>query len=455
MKQFNKSLFILILISFFLSSNAYAQEDDLQEDDKNYDLENEKKTSQYDSNNIEIVRIKKNYKIGDGITFSSKMSSLNITQSVQLLSNIATPDHYETFSSEYRIRRARMKFSGKTFDDKLYFRLRFDFAGNYQSNTTAKRSYNPVLQDAYLEYRPTSKQRISLGLRADYVDTREIRMEGEVLGFIERSTIVDAFDAIFDYGLRYSATFRIHNKQLIKPYLSVTTGEGNTALLQNFAGLKYGVRLDYLPFGNFSKAGEFYMEDMVRERKPKLVVGAIYSYSDGISSVKGANGGRYIYGDSNKNKIYPDYIKYGIDYLFKYKGLYSMGSVVKTKAIIPNDIKGEFKLDGTFTTFTNQTSDQIDSKVLTRLNLGCGYNVQVGYLLPSDISFGMRYSHLDQDQQSANFATINNYYTLTTTKYFASNSFKLQAEVSYQEYAVATSLATGSYLAQIMLTFEL
>ena len=197
------------------------------------------------------------------------------------------------------------------------------------------------------------------------------------------------------------------------------------------------------------------MEDMVRERKPKLVVGAIYSYSDGISSVKGANGGRYIYGDSNKNKIYPDYIKYGIDYLFKYKGLYSMGSVVKTKAIIPNDIKGEFKLDGTFTTFTNQTSDQIDSKVLTRLNLGCGYNVQVGYLLPSDISFGMRYSHLDQYQQSANFATINNYYTLTTTKYFASNSFKLQAEVSYQEYAVATSLATGSYLAQIMLTFEL
>ena len=455
MKQFNKSLFILILISFFLSSGAYAQDDDLEEEGKNYNSENKKKSSQNDSNNIEIVRIKKNYKIGDGITFISKTSSFNITQSVQLLYNVATPDYYDTYSSEYRIRRARMKFSGKTFDDKLYFRLRFDFAGNYQSNTQGKRSFNQVLQDAYLEYKLTTNQKISLGIRADYTDTREIRTEGEVLGFIERSAVVDAFDAIFDYGFRYSATFRVHNKQLIKPYLSITTGEGNTALLQNFAGLKYGIRLDYLPFGNFSKAGEFYTEDMIRENKPKLVVGAIYSYSDGVSSVKGANGGRYIYGDGNLNKLYPNYIKYGIDYLFKYKGLYSMGTFVQTKATVPNGITGEFNLDNTFTPFKNQTSNDIDNKVLTRLNVGYGYNVQVGYLLPSDISFGMRYSHLNQDQQSANFAANHNYYTVIATKYFAENSFKLQAEASYQEYAVPTILSNGNYLAQIMLTFEL
>lgn len=455
MKQFNKSLFILILISFFLSASSWAQEDDLQEEDKTYDIENEKKDSPYDINKVEIVRIKKNYKIGDGVTFVSKTGSLNITQSVQSLYNVMTPDNFDTYSSEFRIRRARMKFSGKTFDEKLYFRLRLDFAGNYQSNTSGNRTYNPVLQDAYLEYRPTSNQRISLGLRADYVDTREIRIEGEVLGFVERSAIPDAFDAIFDYGLRYSAAFILHNKQLIKPYLSITTGEGNAALTQNFGGLKYGVRLDYLPFGNFSKAGEFYMEDMVRERKPKLVIGGIYSYSDGVSSAKGANGGRYIYGDLNQNEIYPDYIKYGIDFLFKYRGLYSMGTLVKTKAIVPDGIAGEFKLDGTFTPYTNQTPDQIESKVLTRLNLGYGYNMQIGYLLPSDISFGLRYSHLSQDQQSASFAVMDNYYTVVSTKYFSGNSFKLQGEVGYQEYAIPTALAKGSYLAQIMLTIEL
>lgn len=455
MIQFDKSFVFSVLICVFFNANSWAQEDDLQDEKKSYEIENDENNSKYDANKVEIVRIKKNYKLGDGITFTSKTGSLNITQSIQTLYNVTTPDEFNTYSSEFRIRRARMKLSGKAFDDKLYYRLRLNFAGNYQSNTSGNRTYNPVLQDAYLEYRFTSNQQVSLGLRADHIDSREIRFEGETLGFIERSAVPNAFDAIFDYGLRYSATFRLYNKQLIKPYVSITTGEGNPALMQNFEGLKYGVRLDYLPFGGFMKGGEFYMEDMSREKKPKLVFGGIYSYANGASSAKGANGGRYIYGDINQKEIYPDYIKYGIDYLFKYRGFYSLGSLIKTKAVVPDGIVGEFKLDGTFTPYTNQTPIQIEDKVLSRLNLGSGYNIQAGYLLPSDISFGLRYSHLYQEKQSANFASMDNFYTLISTKYFAGQSFKLQGEIGYQEYAVPTLLAKGSYLAQIMLTLQL
>lgn len=453
--QFNKSVFFSILVCFFLSANSWAQEDDLTEEEKAYQLEEEANAVKYDINKIELGRVKKNYKLGDGVTFISKTGSLNITQSVQTLYNVSTLNDFESYTSEFRIRRARMKMSGKAFDDKLYYRLRFDFAANNQSPTTGIRSFNPVLQDAYVEYRPTSNQRLSIGLRADYIDTREIRFEGEVLGFVERSPIPTAFDAIFDYGIRYSAAFRIYNKQLIKPYVSITTGEGNSSLAKNFGGLKYGVRLDYLPFGAFSKVGEFYMEDLARERKPKLVIGAIYSYADGASSAKGTNGGRFIYGDVNQNELYPDYVKFGADYLFKYRGFYSLGSLVKTRAVVPAGIAGEFRLNGTFDPYINQTSQQIEDRVLTRLNLGYGYNAQAGYLFPSQISFGLRYSQLYQDDKSANFAAFDTFYTVVSTKYFAGNGLKLQGEIGYQEYAVPTVLAKGSYLAQIMLSIEL
>jgi len=450
----NKSFLFSVLFCFILSASSWAQEDDLQDEEKSYDTENQDKISKYDFDKVELVRIKKNYKVGDGLTFITKTGNLNITQSVQTLYNVATPDDFESYLSEFRIRRARMKLSGNAFDKKIYYRIRLDFAANYQSPTSGDRSYNPVLQDAYVEYRPTSNQRISLGLRADYIDTREIRFEGEVLGFVERSPIPGAFDAIFDYGLRYSASFRVYNKQLIKPYVSITTGEGNAALSQNFGGLKYGIRLDYLPFGSFSKLGEFYMEDRARENKPKLVFGGIYSYADDASSAKGANGGRWIYGDINQKEMYPDYIKYGVDYLFKYRGFYSIGTIVKTEAKVPTGIAGEFSLSGNFTPYTNQTPQQIEDKVRSRLNLGYGYNFQAGYLLPSEIAFGLRYSHMVQDEKSATFSAYDNFYTLVTTKYFAGNSLKLQGEIGYQEYTVPT-LAKGSYLAQLMLTIEL
>ncbi|WP_269223464.1 hypothetical protein [Flavobacterium sp. IMCC34518] len=455
MSQIDKKLLFLMLICFFLSLNAWAQDEDMQESVQSEDTEYDSVITKYDTENSSLVRIKKNYKLGDGVTFITKNGSFNITQSLQTLYNMQTPDEFDSFSSQFRIRRARMKMSGNAFDNKLYYRFRLNFASNYQSATSGARSYNPVLQDAYIEYRPTPNQRINFGLRADYIDTREIRFEGEVLGFVERSAVPDAFDAIFDYGIRYTGTFRVFNKQLIKPYASITTGEGNAALQQNYRGFKYGVRLDYLPFGEFTKSGEFYMEDMIREPKPKLVFGGIYSYADGASSAKGTNGGRYIYGGTTENILLPDYIKYGVDYLFKYRGFYSLGSFVKTKATVPSGIAGEFNLSGVFVPYKNETPEQIQNKVLSRLNLGYGYNIQAGYLLPSDISFGLRYSHLYQDQQSASFAALNNFYSIVATKYFSGKSFKLQGELGYQEYAEPTLLANGSYLAQIMLTIVL
>ncbi len=383
---------------------------------------------------------------------ASDGSDMNITQSVQSLFLVNTIDDFETTNSQFRIRRARLKISGDLMDSKVYYRIRLNFASDYQSTTTGNRSFNPVMQDAYVEYRPAKGHRINFGLRADYIDSRETRIEGEVLGFIERSEVSSAFDAIFDYGLRYQGQFWLFKGQLFKPYLSITTGDGNSSLSKNYGGFKYGARLDYLPFGAFKKLGEFYMEDLYRERKPKLVIGAVYSYNVGATSAKGTNGGRYLYGDVNQDISLPDYQKYGVDYMFKYRGFYSMGSYFATSSNVPTNIAGEFSLSGAFTPYTGMTQDEITNKVNSRLNLGSGFNLQGGYLLPSNWAFGLRYTKLYQDVNSATFATNDENYSFVTTKYISGHDFKIQGEIGKSNIQGSTN----DYLyGQIMVTIQL
>ena len=438
--------FFLLFFCFVCGTMAYSQDDD-----KENTTDDEVVTDPNES--FKIIKVRKHYKLGDGLTFmTSDGSTMNITQSVQPLALVNTSDDFETINSQFRIRRARLKISGDLYDEKIYYRIRLNFASDFQSTTTGTRSFNPVMQDAYIEYRPAKGHRINFGLRADYIDSRETRIEGEVLGFIERSEVSAAFDAIFDYGLRYQGQFRIFKGQLFKPYISITTGDGNSSLSKNYGGFKYGARLDYLPFGAFKKLGEFYMEDLVRERKPKLVIGAVYSYNVGATSAKGTNGGRWLYGDINQDITLPDYSKYGVDYMFKYRGFYSFGSFFVTNAIVPTDIAGEFTLAGVFTPYTGLTQTEIKNKVLSRLNLGSGFNVQAGYLLPSNWAFGLRYTKLEQDLNSNPFATNDENYSFITTKYLSGHDLKIQTEIG--KYNIQGSVSDYLY-GQIMVTIQL
>jgi len=361
-------------------------------------------------------------------------------------------------SSQFAINRARMSIVSDILDKKLELDIRLNFPSNYQSATTGGRSFNTVLQEAYIAYKPTKAHTFNFGLRADYVDTREIRIEGESLGFINRSAVSGAFDAIFDFGLRYKGQYKIGKKSLLKPYLTITTGDSRAAFQKNYGGFKYGIRLDWLPFDNFSEGGEFYMDDLAREAKPKLVIGAVYSYNDGISSAVGTNGGRYLYGDANQKIILPDYTKIGIDYLFKYRGFYSMGSYVATSTKVPAGITGEFRLNGTFSAYTGQTDAQIKSTVLSRLNIGTGYSVQCGYILPSDWAFGFRYAALQDDTNgSANFADQNRHYSFVVSKYISGNNLKIQWESGFDELKqnLKTATQTGNYYSQLQFTLQL
>lgn len=449
---------ILKNIILFATSYCFQQQLCAQAQIEVYD-DDTTTTKNKKNETISQLRLKKNYVLGDGITLESDYGKLNFSQSLQSSFAINTPNtNLSGLSSAFDINRARLTLVGNLFHNKISMVSRLNFSANHQSVTTGSRSFNTVLQEAYIEYRPNRKHIINFGLRADYIDSRETRIEGENLAFINRSALSTAFDAIFDYGLRYKGSYKLGGKHLLKPYASVTTGDSRSSLQKNYGGFKYGVRVDYLPFDRFSKGGEFYMEDLARETKPKLVIGVIYSYNDGATSAMGTNGGRFLYGNATQKVILPTFSKFGIDYLFKYNGFYSMASCFATQATIPNDIKGEFRLNGTFITYpTTQTPTQVKATVQNRLNLGNAFNVQAGYLLKSDWAFGVRYTTLKANTTSANFAQYNKHYNFVFSKYLQGNTLKIQTELGYEALTKALQTATqrGNHYMQVMVTVQL
>jgi phosphate-selective porin OprO and OprP len=413
----------------------------------------------YSKEKSQIVKLKKSYFIGDGISFRSANGSLTISPTLQTLFEAAsTSNNLSSMSTGFSVSRARVTVAANLFDKKINVIARLNLPSTNNSITTGNRAFNTTLQEAYLEYRPNIKHIFNIGLRADYIDTRELRCQGENLGFITRSGVSEAFDAIFDYGIRYKGNYKLGGKHLLRPYFSITTGDSRSSLQRNFGGFRYGMRLDYLPFDKFSQGGEYYWDDIFREPKPKLVVGVVYNYNDGASSAVGTNGGRWLYGDAKQKIILPTNTRWIVDYLFKYQGFYSLGSYVTSSANVPNNITGEFRLDGTFTPYSpSQTIDQTNNRVRSRLNLGSGYNVQAGYIFSNDISIGFRYATVSREDNAAAFANYDKFYTTVISKYLYKHDLKLQAEFGFNQLqeALQTPTSKGMYYAQLLATIQL
>ncbi len=87
--------------------------------------------------------------------------------------------------------------------------------------------------------------------------------------------------------------------------------------------------------------------------------------------------------------------------------------------------------------------------------MGSGFNFQAGYLI-SKIAVGARYSFLNQDEQSAEFAAINKAYALIGSYYFDANNLKLNLETGYEQFNKSTNTENynGTLYLQIMLTVQ-
>lgn len=376
------------------------------------------------------------YSFGNGIRITDNTGSLvRISGFIQPFAEtkMLLGAEEEDLATRFRMRRLRMRVEGNTANERFSYRFQADLSGTGEE----LEGNSNFLLDAYVSYSITNRIKASFGQRATYTDNRELFMNSYSLQLVERSRLTSAFATIREFGLFVEGNFRMGGGQYLKPYFVLTNGDGLNVIGRDRGGLKVGGRIDYLPFGLFTNLGQFNQVDVVRELTPKLVIGANYSHNQGISSRRGRESGAILYLDNNNDELLPNFSKYGLDFLFKFRGFSMLGEFVKTGATVPEGITQRVRIDGsTSTSFDVNGIEDMPNYIRGRMMLGEAYNIQFGYLFKNGISVDGRYTYIRADQHSflnnGTFYNRPNYYTLGLSKYLARNyGAKIQGDVTY------------------------
>jgi len=377
------------------------------------------------------------YTFGEGIIISGKedysMKLGGIVQPSFESKKFTDPTHPEVYN-RFRMRRLNIRLAGDAARQKVEYGLQIDLSGTGETGDAS----SSILMDAWVAYNVNKKIQITFGQRSTPTDNRELTMGSQSLQLVERSKLTSAFSNIREFGLFIDGSFNTGGDSYLKPYLTITNGDGLNVMHKDHGGLKFGGRLDFLPFGLFSNFGQFRQADVVRELTPKLVIGANLSHNIGISSRNGKESGTILYLDSLSQESLPNFTKYGIDFLFKYRGFSVIGEFVGTAATVPSNIRQRVRTDGTTaTTFVDIDGVQdVSNYVKERMILGKGYNIQAGYIFKNRISVDARYTYLAADKHSflnnGTFYNRPNYYTLGISKYLSRGyGMKIQGSVTF------------------------
>lgn len=421
--------YIILLICLFPVFALHAQEE-VEETDLSDMVES------MDEGDISQPRITLNrYKLGDGLRFSAiGGNKLTVSGMVQTTFETRRPEDVDNSYSRFRVRRARVRFDGSAFCDKLRYRIGLDLVKGSETDS----DNGSLLMDAWAAYRPWgNKLQIAFGQRATPTDNLELQMSSYTLQFVERSKLTSAFSTIREIGLFVQSSFHVGSRGYLRPEIAITDGAGPLANGgHRYGGFKYGARVNYLPFGAFRSMGGNRESDMAYELTPKLSIGVAYSYADGTSDRRGGrSNGDILYQDEEGRTDLPDYGKFVADVHFKYHGFSFLGECVKTWGYVPSSITNRVRNDGTTTTnFEIDGRQDVEAYIKNRMMLGWGYNLQCGYMLRSLWEVGLRYTRLCPDKYSyLNNNLYNNrhhFYDLALSKYLTRNyAAKIQLTV--------------------------
>lgn len=377
------------------------------------------------------------YKFGEGLKFSGKDDGYKIEISGFVQPYLETRKYVDngdpTFYNRFRMRRTRVQLSGSSAQEKLTYRLQLDLTGGGEGDA----SIGSLIFDAWVAYDLTKRIKLTFGQKATPTDNRELGMRSNTLQLVDRSPLTSAFASIREFGIFAESTHKISRYAYIKPEIAITNGDGINVFNKDYGGLKYGGRIDYLPFGLFNNFGQYRQADLVRELTPKFALGVNYSYNQGISDRRGSQSGQILYLDVNNKELLPDYVKYGIDFLFKYKGYSVLGEYINASSRVPSGITQRVRTDGTTSIdFLVNGIQDVEKYINGRMMVGKGYNIQGGYVFKNNISIDGRFAHLEPEANSflnnATFYNRSHYYTLGITKYLARNyGAKIQLDCTY------------------------
>jgi hypothetical protein len=348
---------------------------------------------------------------GKGLRYTAPDTSFSVKfnyRMQQLLVVNTVDDNSDATSSQFLVRRSRLKFDGFAFTPKLKYKAEMgltnrDIAINSEDGNT--RDAARIILDAVLKYEFVKGWELWVG-QTKLAGNRERVISSANLQFVDRSLVNSRFNIDRDAGLQLRGKIQAGDAW-INPSFAVTMGEGRNITSLNAGGYNYTAHLDFLPFGTFAGKGDYIGADLEREPTPKLSIGLTYNYNDGAVRQQGQLG-RFVE-DSEGNYVENNLTAFLADLMFKYQGFSVMSE------------------------YGNTTGDNESTDVSRGFNTGSGLSIQAGYLLPSNWEIAMRYTTVERDKDISGI-TDENQFTFGISRYIVGHSLKVQTDYTRRTF---------------------
>jgi phosphate-selective porin OprO and OprP len=363
-----------------------------------------------------------NNKFGKGLyNVVAKDSSYSMKFAIRMQSlfigewNVDEDDGISSGTSQFLVRRARLKFGGFAYSPRLKYKVEIGLTNRDISGASPHTKGAPrVILDAVIKWNFYKNLTLWAG-QTKLPGNRERVISSANLQFVDRSKLNSNFNIDRDMGAQMGHHFKLGEKFTVREMFSVSQGEGRNVTDVNLGGYQYTGRIEILPFGKFASKGDYVGSSVKREEKPKLAFGGTYDMHDRAVKTKSNQGSYMEMTDSTGGfggYFETDIVTVFGDMMFKYGGF----SLMAEYAIRTAEQDSVINLDGT------KTGDVVA--------VGTGMNFQAGYMFKNNWEVAGRYTLTDWETDVTG-KEAQTQYTFGVSKFFKGHKLKVQTDVTY------------------------
>ena len=359
-----------------------------------------------------------NYGKGLGITSADSLFQLNIRFRMQNRVTVYENEGEET-TYDAQIRRLRLRFDGYVGNPQFQYVVQLSFAPGDVGAVEEGKNLN-IIRDAAITYKANKHWNFIFGQTKIPGNRQRVNSSG-ALQLTDRSINNASFNIDRDFGFQVYYLNERKDKFSYNIKTALTSGNGRNNSDKDTNVALTG-KLELLPFGTFTKGGDYFEGDLAREKTPKLMLSGGYHQNNGSFNEKGQQGKKLFEARTLKNVF--------VDAVFKYQGWAGMFAYMNrtTDNPITTQIDKEGKLETSY------------------VYAGEGNDYQLSYTFPSKWEVIGRYSRQNVANEIYKLNLPNTkQFSLGVTKYIWEHAFKIQGEVTYDKLHFVDSTTKNNW----------
>ncbi|MEZ4854757.1 porin [Flavobacterium sp.] len=362
------------------------------------------------------------YGKGLGVTSADSLFQLNIRFRMQ---NRVTYIEEDDTAARYeaQIRRLRLRLDGYVFNPQFLYVIQLSFAPGDVGQVHEGDNIN-IIRDAVFYYRPNKHWNFLFGQTKLPGNRQRVNSSG-ALQLTDRTINNARFTIDRDFGVQ---AYYLNEKKDEFSYAvktAISTGEGRNWTKTSDDGVALTGKIEFMPFGTFSNNGVYFEGDVAREQTPKLMISGAYQQNNKAVRTNGQLG----------NVLYePRTLRsYFLDAMFKYKGWAFMSAYMQRSA---DDLI---------------TYNPDDITEYNYVQAGNGMDYQASYIFKNNFEVIGRFSYQNMNTAIKALTPDLKQYSIGVTKYIREHSFKLQAELTYNELEYFSGITKDNWYVRAQL----